>query len=340
MLIDNIYKNVDAYGNIVEAYVILYDMKGVKYRRNITNNREYNYYMEMLSRQNKRTEELKNLTPKSEYIARTYRYMLPEYNTKGVKIFKPLVAILTSLVIAGSAGAIANYEINKDNTNLTAVTRIPNDFGTKLSSLDKYVTRNEGKFTDAARSIFSGDYSDAPEFDGEFIKDYIESCYKANTDAVLSGDWNKPKYKFNFEQFMTATDIIAYHTKANSEGYKSFIKRMKTSTDPNSIEYYTSYDSHLEKYLEEPLSFILQHLDPKDDEFSKISPLARIVICEEVKSVLRLAREDYSFFNHAFPTRNQTRDELIEAINAKENAAIENLNMTIKNKKDSKVLKK
>ena len=96
MYIDNIYTNKDANGRVVDSYVDYYDFNNKLHRKTIYTEKEYLYYMEMLTRQNKRTEELKKLTPRSEYNPKTYRYMLPEYNTKGLKLYKPLIALLST----------------------------------------------------------------------------------------------------------------------------------------------------------------------------------------------------------------------------------------------------
>ena len=56
-------------------------------------------------------------------------------------------------------------------------------------------------------------------------------------------------------------------------------------------------------------------------------------VCEQLKSMLSLEEESFTFFSHENPNRKSTRDELIEQINKKEESALFYLDMQITQKK-------
>ena len=330
MLIEDLVKEINANdGTVVRAYVVYSDFNGKLHRKNIFSEDEYRYFEVMFNAQKKRTEELKKLTPKANYTPREYRYALPEVTAKNTHVGKRLISFVAGVVLGvTTTGLAAQFILSRDNPNYTTLTKINSGSFLEDTNDDRFIVRNEQKFTEAARCLFSGDYTDAPEFDGEFIKDYVESCYSAETDGILEGKTDDSRYRFDFKQFMSATDRIAFENKAGSEMFASLL-RMYKNPNASEVDSYT-YNSKVNKYLDTVLGYILQHLNPEDDEFTKLDPFTRIVIIEQAKAGLRLVKDDYSFFNHAFPTRNQNKDELLEALDKKEIAAVEYLNTTVR----------
>ena len=193
---------------------------------------------------------------------------------------------------------------------------------------------NEEKFSKCAEALKTGNFEGCPDFDAEFIREYISTCYRANIDDMITGGkLNGNKYKIDFYQFMTTTDQIYYDKSVNNRTYENFISSNIGDYTLDEARQTGIVDKTIDKFVEEPLSFILNHLDPKDDDFQKLSPYTRIVICEQVKSMLSLEEDDYTFFSHESPNKNATKAELIEQINKKEESAMFFLDMQITQKK-------
>ena len=339
MVIERVVKNVDQNGYVIEAYVI-FDRNGIKYKRQIFDEREFLYYKDLYDKQQKRIKRLSsinkeaNYTPAASYTPRQYKYNLPEVNTKGLNIGKPIITILTAVAITAGSIAGVNYVLCKDNKNFTVIDRIQEPGLFQVSKEDRFIVRNEVRFVKAMQSLTS-DYTSDEEFDAEFIRDYVYSCYAANTNGIKNKNNDTSKYKLDLKQYMSPHDAIEYEKNGGYE-YARLINKLSFRDLENSS---LDYSKELKNYLDKVLSYMLQHLNPSDDEFTKLDPYTRIVMCEEVKSMLEIADPDYSFFNHAFPKRNQTRDELIEAVDKKEEAALYWLRVQVNNKQAGPVRK-
>ena len=339
MVIERVVKNVDQNGYVIEAYVI-FDRNGIKYKRQIFDEREFLYYKDLYDKQQKRIKRLSsknkeaNYTPAANYTPRQYKYNLPEVNTKGLNIGKPFIVILTAAAITAGSIAGVNYVLCKDNKNFTVIDRIQEPSLFQVSKEDRFIVRNEVRFVKAMQSLTS-DYSSDEDFDAEFIRDYVYSCYAANINGIKNKNNDTSKYKLDFKQYMSPHDAIEYEKNGGYE-YARLINKLSFRDLENSS---LDYSKDLKIYLDKVLSYMLQHLNPSDDEFTKLDPYTRIVMCEEVKSMLEIADSDYSFYNHAFPKRNQTRDELIEAVDKKEEAALYWLRVQVNNKQAGPVRK-
>jgi hypothetical protein len=308
-------KYLDKNGN-VKAYVVYTDSKGKEHHSNITSEMEYSYYEGIFEAQKKNK---KNDIPSHKNL---------RISTK-----------LTSIIIALAIGAAhVTYKLNKNAPYSNTYDKIQTDGLFKGTKESRFIEQNEKKFDLCANALLTGNYDNVPEFSADFIKEYVSSCFAANTnDMVDGGRLNGSRYNFNFENYMSINDQVAYETKANNQGYESFIKSTMGDYTLDEIINNGNYKKYMEKYLESPLEFILQHLDPNDDEFSRLSPFTRIVISEEVKSILRLEDEGYNFFSHITPDKNVNRDELIDQINKKEQIALDNMNRQIKYKQASQM---
>ncbi len=336
MIIKDLVRYVDNRGYTV-AYVIFLDNNGKENYARINSEQEYNYYYSMFEKQKSLNEKInkKHNTPQVfEYKPKEQKYMLNNQK-KNLRVAPKLTAILLGIVVGVST---TTYALNKkNNKNYTVINKIQTEGLFRSTKESRYIENNVEKFATCATALITGNYENIPEFDAEFIRNYIHNCYLANiNDLINGGKLDGARYDFNFEEYMTMNDQIAYETRANNPGYELVIKKSMGDFTLEELTSNNYYKNRMEKYLKNPLEFMLQHLDHDDDEFTKLSPFARIVICEEAKSILQLEDEGFSFFNHANPKQNQNRDDLIAAIDKKEEQAMFYLNRQIENKSDSK----
>ena len=337
MRINDVVKFKDKNGNTI-AYVEFIDDKGQTYRKAIVSEEEYGFYKFRYEDQLKRDKALNRTynTPGANYKTRENPFINYDKNNKPnkVRVSSKFTAIMLALFIGAST---STYALTRKDNNWRVIDKIQTESLFSSSKESRYIEKNANKFDMCANALLTGNYDGVPEFDAEFIKEYIHNCFSANTNDILDGGkLSGSRYDFNFENYMTAKDMVAYDVKANNPGYEAFINKSMGNFTLDEIIANGDYKKYMEKYLKTPLEFMLQHLDPNDDEFTKLSPFARIVICEEVKSILKLEDEGYNFFSHETPVANANRDELIRQIDEKEDSAMFYLNRQIENKSASK----
>lgn len=331
MRIKDVIKNVDRYGRVINAYVVYIDPSGREAYQPIGSEEQYQYFRRMFNEQLKRDEELRRKTPGAySYVPRANYSVPKEKNThKNVRISPKVLA----LVLAGSmalSGAV--YALTREAPVFTVLDKIQTESFGRATSEDKYLERNALAFEKAARALQTGDYSECPDLDVSFVKDFISTCYEANVDDILEGGpLNGARYDFNFDTFMPVTDMATFSIVADDAGYETIMKRYRNSVDLKEFNSVPGHQKELEDHLNKVLTLMLQRDKNNQDNFKNLSPLTRIVICEQTKSMLKLARGDYSFFNYNFPQRKQTRDELIEAVDKRENEAVYFLEMQVRN---------
>ena len=329
MRIKDVIKQTDRNGN-VRAFVIYIDGSGKESYIELRSEQEYNYYVNQFKAQVERERKYNRPinTPGANYHAKQNPFINYEKH-KNVKVAPKVIAILIAAAIGTSAYALTR---NDGNYMVAGKIQDPGIFHSTKES--RFIDSNEQKFAKCANALMTGDFSEAPSFDAEFIREYIHSCYMANVDDLLTGGkLNGNRYDFDFEQFMSSKEAYLFDTRINNSKYENFISSNMGDSTYKEANSNGRIDRSVDRYIDDPLSFMLQHLDSKDDEFAKLSPFARIVMCEEVKSMLLLEEETYSFFSHETPNRNASRDELIEQINQKEESAMFYLDRQITEKR-------
>ena len=335
MKIKDVVKYVANNGYIV-SYVVFVDPYGNEATKPINSEQEYKFYCNMFKDQQERDAKMNRSynTPGNNYVAKQNPFI--DYKVhKNIRVSPRLMAIILAIAI-GSSGYAA-YAINRNAPYYTVVDEIQTEGLFRSTKESRFVKQNAEKFEKCATALLTGNYDGVPEFDANFIKEYVHNCYTANTNNIVDGGTlNGVRFDFSFETYMTIKDMVAYETKANNPGYEAFIKESMGNFTLEDIIKNGSYKKYMDRYLSAPLEFMLQHLDPNDDEFTKLSPFARIVICEEVKSILKLQDEGYNFFSHKTPNSNINRDELIAQIDEKEESAMYYLNRQIENRSSSK----
>ena len=329
MRIKDVIKQTDRNGNVI-AYVIMVDGTGKESYFKINSEREYNYYKAQFQGQQNRERKYSRAynAPASNYNPRINPFINYE-KAKNINVSPKIIALITAGVIG-----LSSYVVSMLQPDYSVVEKINNPGIFNTTKESRFIDSNEEKFSKCAEALKTGNFEGCPDFDAEFIREYISTCYRANIDDMITGGkLNGNKYKIDFYQFMTTTDQIYYDKSVNNRTYENFISSNIGDYTLDEARQTGIVDKTIDKFVEEPLSFILNHLDPKDDDFQKLSPYTRIVICEQVKSMLSLEEDDYTFFSHESPNKNATKAELIEQINKKEESAMFFLDMQITQKK-------
>ncbi len=334
MRIKDVIKNVDRNGRVVSAYVIFVDQNGNERYQPIISEEQYQFFRRRFAEQIKKDEELRRQT---QY---TYRHAsnsnTPKNTHRNVRISPKVL----SVVLAGTLAVTGAYfALNRETPEFTVVSKIQTEARGKTTALDRYIERNAEEFEKQARALATGDYSECPDIDTTFIRDFIGTCYSANVDDVLAGGpLDGARYDFSFDNYMPPSDMATFSIVADDNGYETIMKRYRNTVDLNEFNAVKDHEKELEKHLNKVLKLILQR-ENNEDMFIKLSPYTRIVICEGAKSMLSIASPDYNFFNYNYPQRNQTRDELIEAVDKREDEAEYFLKMQIHNGHSSEFMR-
>ena len=318
MRIKDVIKQTDVNGNVV-AYVIMMDGTGKESYFRINSEREYNYYKAQFQAQQNRERKYNRAynAPASNYNPKINPF-LNYGKAKNVNISPKIIALITAGVLG-----LTSYVVSMFQPDYDVVEKINNPGIFNTTKESRFIESNEEKFYKCAEALKTGNFDGCPEFDAEFIREYISSCYRANIDDMLTGGkLNGNKYKLDLFQFMSTTDQIYYDRVGNNRIYENFISSNIGDYTLEEARNNGRVDKSVDRFVEEPLEFMLTHLNPKDDDFQKLSPYTRIVMCEQLKSMLSLEEDDYTFYSHETPTRNATKAELIEQINQKEESAM------------------
>jgi hypothetical protein len=334
MRIKDVIKNVDKNGRVINAYVVFVDQNGNERYQPIISEEQYQFFRRRFSEQIKRDEELRRQTPY------TYR---PRANYSTQKNTHRNVRISPKVLAAFLAGAIAvtgaYFTLNRKTPDFTVVSKIQTEARGKTTAADRYIERNAEEFEKVARALATGDYSDCPDVDTSFVRDFINTCYSANVDDVLAGGpLDGARYDFSFDNYMPASDMATFSIIADDNGYETIMKRYRNTVDLNEFNAVKMHYQELEKHLNKVLKLVLQR-ENNEDQFVKLSPYTRMVICAGAKSMLSIADPNYNFFNYNYPQRNQTRDELIEAVEKRENEAEYAMKMQVLNGHSSEFMR-
>ncbi len=339
MEINRVVRDIDENGNVIRAYVD-FTLNGVTYRRQINNESEYKYYAWRFEEQTQNRENERHRRRRSDAYNKTNAEDYSQYSFSASQPNLHFSPKLVALILAAAIGIGGiSYAVKQNAPTYRVISPIYTSGLFHQTGHDKYIKENEDRFIQGMEGLKNGDLSGCEDFNASFIRKYARECFRANMTDIKARTttFSNTKYDFNFEDYMPVYDSALFSVSADNRGYEGLIKRYKKGIPVSDVTSSNIYKRDVKEYLDTALSFVFGEINSRKDRFLQLDPYTRIIICEQIRSVLETAPIDYSFFNVSHPWSNQKRDELIVELDKKSDTAVYSLDYSIRQIKENSI---